>query len=60
LVLLVSLGLLVWLRSSFFVLFFAVYIALTLALNLAWRLGWSGVAPPRVHVDEAEGEREDD
>ena len=52
LVLLLNIGLLAWLQTSFFVLFFAVYIGLTLALNLAWHLGWRGVAPPEVYSDE--------
>jgi CDP-diacylglycerol--serine O-phosphatidyltransferase len=50
-VLLVNLGLLVWLRAAYFVLFFAVYIAGTLALNLAWKSGWKGIAPPAVYED---------
>lgn len=50
-VLLVNLGLLVWLRAAYFVLFFAVYIAGTLALNLAWKSGWKGIAPPTVYED---------
>lgn len=49
LVLLLAVGLLVWLRSYFFVLFFALYIAATAALNLAWHLGWRGIAPPEVY-----------
>lgn len=52
LVLVLNVGLLAWLQTSFFVLFFAVYVALTLALNLAWHLGWRGVAPPEVYHDE--------
>ncbi|MCG2586608.1 CDP-diacylglycerol--serine O-phosphatidyltransferase [Massilia sp. TS11] len=51
LVLAVNIGLLVWLRSLYFVLFFAVYIAGTLLLNLAWRQGWRGIAPPQVYSD---------
>ncbi len=51
LVLVVNLGLLAWLRSSFFAVFFAVYIVATLLLNLAWHLGWRGVAPPQVYPD---------
>ncbi|MDC8758149.1 CDP-diacylglycerol--serine O-phosphatidyltransferase [Janthinobacterium fluminis] len=53
LVLLLNVGLLLWLTTSFFVLFFAVYVALTVALNLAWYLGWRGIAPPAVYSDEA-------
>ena len=50
--LLVNLGLLAWLQTTYFVLFFALYIALTLALNAAWKTGWTGVAPPVVYHDE--------
>jgi CDP-diacylglycerol--serine O-phosphatidyltransferase len=51
-VLLVNLGLLAWLQTSYFVLFFAVYIALTLALNAAWKTGWTGVTPPVIYTDD--------
>jgi CDP-diacylglycerol---serine O-phosphatidyltransferase len=51
LILLVNIGLLVWLRTSYFALFFAAYVALTLVLNLAWCLGWRGIAPPEVYAD---------
>ena len=44
-------GMLVWLKTSFFAFFFAVYIAVTLALNLAWHLGWRGIALPQVFTD---------
>ena len=47
----VAIGMLVWLKTSFFAFFFAVYIAVTLALNLAWHLGWRGVALPQVFTD---------
>jgi CDP-diacylglycerol--serine O-phosphatidyltransferase len=50
--LLVCIGLLVWLTTSFFALFFLVYVAITLALNLAWRCGWTGIAPPVVYDEE--------
>jgi CDP-diacylglycerol--serine O-phosphatidyltransferase len=50
--LLVCIGLLVWLTTSFFALFFLVYVAFTLALNLAWRSGWTGIAPPVVYDEE--------
>ncbi|WP_232429745.1 MULTISPECIES: CDP-diacylglycerol--serine O-phosphatidyltransferase [unclassified Janthinobacterium] len=52
LVLLLNVGLLVWLTTSFFVWFFAAYITLTVALNLAWYLGWRGIAPPEVYPDD--------
>ncbi|HAT29817.1 MAG TPA: CDP-diacylglycerol--serine O-phosphatidyltransferase [Janthinobacterium sp.] len=51
-ILALNLGLLAWLKTTFFALFFAVYVALTLALNLAWHLGWRGIAPPQVYSDE--------
>jgi CDP-diacylglycerol--serine O-phosphatidyltransferase len=54
LLLLLNVGLLAWLRTSFFALFFAAYVALTVALNLAWHLGWRGIAPPEVYADDAE------
>lgn len=54
LLLLLNVGLLIWLKTRFFVLFFAVYVALTVALHLAWRLGWRGIAPPAVYADDAE------
>ena len=50
--LLINVGLLVWLKASYFVLFFLVYIVGTLALNLAWRTGWTGIAPPVIYQDE--------
>jgi CDP-diacylglycerol--serine O-phosphatidyltransferase len=51
LALLVSVGLLVWLQTLFFVLFFSVYIGAAVALNLAWQQGWRGIAPPAVFPD---------
>ncbi|KQV52545.1 MULTISPECIES: CDP-diacylglycerol--serine O-phosphatidyltransferase [unclassified Duganella] len=48
----VNVGLLVWLRYYYFVLFFVVYIAFTVGLNLAWRAGWRGIAPPQVFADD--------
>jgi CDP-diacylglycerol--serine O-phosphatidyltransferase len=45
-------GLLVWLRAYYFVLFFVVYIAFTVGLNLAWRAGWKGIAPPQVFPED--------
>lgn len=51
LVVAVAVGMLVWLKTSFFAFFFAVYIAATLALNLAWHLGWRGIALPQVFTD---------
>ncbi|WP_426166280.1 CDP-diacylglycerol--serine O-phosphatidyltransferase [Pseudoduganella sp. R-34] len=48
----VNVGLLVWLRAYYFVLFFVVYIAFTVGLNLAWRAGWRGIAPPQVFPDD--------
>jgi CDP-diacylglycerol--serine O-phosphatidyltransferase len=51
-VLLINLGLLAWLLTTYFVLFFAVYIVVTLALNAAWKTGWTGIAPPVVYNDE--------
>jgi CDP-diacylglycerol--serine O-phosphatidyltransferase len=48
----VNVGLLVWLRFHYFVLFFVVYIAGTLLLNLAWKRGWKGVPPPVVYADD--------
>jgi CDP-diacylglycerol--serine O-phosphatidyltransferase len=50
--LLVNVGLLVWLRFYYFVLFFVIYIVGTLALNLAWKRGWKGVPPPLVYDEE--------
>ncbi|WP_317202120.1 CDP-diacylglycerol--serine O-phosphatidyltransferase [Janthinobacterium sp.] len=52
LVLLLSIGMLAWLKTSFFAYFFAVYVLGTLALNLAWHLGWRGIAPPIVYPDD--------
>jgi CDP-diacylglycerol--serine O-phosphatidyltransferase len=51
-ILLINLGLLAWLKATYFILFFAVYILLTIALNLAWRTGWRGIAPPVVYPDD--------
>jgi CDP-diacylglycerol--serine O-phosphatidyltransferase len=51
-ILLINLGLLAWLKATYFILFFAVYILLTVALNLAWRTGWRGIAPPVVYADD--------
>ncbi|TWI60611.1 CDP-diacylglycerol--serine O-phosphatidyltransferase [Pseudoduganella lurida] len=51
-VLAVNVGLLVWLRFYYFVLFFVVYIAGTLLLNLAWKRGWKGIPPPLVYDDD--------
>lgn len=48
----VNVGLLVWLRAYYFVLFFVVYIAFTVGLNLAWRSGWTGIAPPQIFSDD--------
>jgi CDP-diacylglycerol--serine O-phosphatidyltransferase len=48
----VNVGLLVWLRAYYFVLFFVVYIAFTVGLNLAWRSGWTGIAPPQTFPDD--------
>ncbi len=48
---LISLALLAWLQSRFFVLFFVMYISVTLLLNIAWQLGWRGVAQPEVYED---------
>ncbi|GGY93058.1 CDP-diacylglycerol--serine O-phosphatidyltransferase [Pseudoduganella plicata] len=47
----VNIGLLVWLRAYYFVLFFVVYIAGTLALNLAWKRGFRKIPPPVVYED---------
>lgn len=52
--LLVNVGLLVWLRFYYFVLFFVVYIAFTLALNFAWKRGWKGIPPPLVYKEEVD------
>jgi len=49
--LVVNIGLLVWLRAYYFVLFFVVYIAGTLALNLAWKRGFRAIPPPVVYED---------
>ena len=49
--LVVSLALLAWLQSRFFVLFFLMYISVTLLLNISWQLGWRGVAPPQVYEE---------
>src|SRR5476649_1570325 len=49
--LLVNVGLLAWLRTSYFALFFALYIGATLVLNLAWLRGWRGIAPPLIYQD---------
>ena len=51
-ILAVNLGLLVWLRFDYFVLFFLLYITGTLLLNIAWKNGWRGIAPPEVFPDD--------
>jgi CDP-diacylglycerol--serine O-phosphatidyltransferase len=48
----VNVGLLVWLRFYYFVLFFVVYIAGTLLLNIAWKRGWKGIPPPLVYDED--------
>lgn len=50
-VLALNVGLLIWLKAYYFVLFFAVYIAGTVALNLAWRAGWQRIPPPLTYDD---------
>jgi CDP-diacylglycerol---serine O-phosphatidyltransferase len=45
----VSLALLAWLQTRFFVLFFVFYVSATLLRNIGWRLGWRGIAPPEVY-----------
>ncbi|WUR16345.1 CDP-diacylglycerol--serine O-phosphatidyltransferase [[Empedobacter] haloabium] len=50
-VLAINIGLLIWLRAYYFVLFFLVYITGTLALNLAWKQGFRKIAPPVVYED---------
>jgi CDP-diacylglycerol---serine O-phosphatidyltransferase len=47
----VSLALLAWLQTRFFVLFFVLYVSATLLLNIGWQLGWRGVAQPEVYED---------
>ncbi|WP_296950602.1 hypothetical protein [uncultured Massilia sp.] len=40
------------LQTRFFALFFVFYIGATLLLNIAWKGGWTGIAPPKVYVDD--------
>ena len=46
-VLALNVGLLIWLKANYFVLFFLLYICGTLLLNIGWRSGWRGIAPPK-------------
>jgi len=51
-VLAVNIGLLIWLKFDYFVLFFLLYICATLLLNIAWKSGWRGIAPPQTYPDD--------